>query len=68
MKWKNLRGQVPEYTCPTINVVQAYLEDIAPPEIMAVLEQVRRDNSNLRAVAKEAIRELKKYETGDLPL
>lgn len=66
-RWKVLKHQVPDYTCPSIDVVQDFLRDqcIAPPEILKVLEQVRRDNCNLREVAKQAIRELKKWEAGE---
>ena len=59
--WKVLQHQVPDYTCPSIDVVQDFLRScVAPPEVLAVLEQVRRDNGDLREVAKRAVRELKK--------
>lgn len=66
-KWEVLEHMVPEYTCPTIDVVQDFLRDqcIAPPDILAALERVRRDNCDLREVAKQSIRELKQWETGE---
>ena len=61
--WKVLQHQVPDYTCPDIDVVQDFLKGcIAPPEVMEVLELVRRDNGDLREIAKQAIRELKKHD------
>lgn len=66
-RWKVLKHMTPDYTCPKIDRVREFLEKdcIAPPEILELLESIRRDNGDLREVAKQAVRELKKWETGE---
>ena len=61
-----MRFLLPDYTCPDINLVQDFLlSALAPPEVLLALENVRGDNSNLRAVAKAAIRKLKENENAE---
>lgn len=60
-RWKVLKAQVPDYTCPTIDQLYDFLTETEAPEwTREVLDQIRRDNVNLREVSKQAIRELKK--------
>ena len=67
-RWKTLKQQVPPHTCPTIDVLYEYLQSTgAPSWTTETLDQIRRDNVQLRAVSKDALRELKKWETGVLP-
>ena len=62
--WKILKRRVPQYTCPTIDGLYDYLNSInAPDWTTETLDQIRKDNVQLRAVAKDALRELKKWET-----
>ena len=68
-RWKVLKHQVPDFTCPDIDqVCEFFKSHHAPPELLATLNRVRRDNVNLREVSKQAIRELKKWETGEKSL
>jgi hypothetical protein len=56
---------MPDHTCPTIDELYEWLEDEKAPEwTREILDSIRRDNVNLRYVAKTAIRELKKWEDG----
>lgn len=65
-RWKVLKHQVPGYTCPTLDVIQEFLEQNgAPKETLDILAQVRRDNVNFREICKQAIRELRKWESGE---
>jgi hypothetical protein len=61
-KSTELKARLPDYTCPTINKVYDFLRACRADDLCAVLDEIRRDNGDLRAVAKDAIRELRKLE------
>jgi hypothetical protein len=62
-KWRTLKAQIPDYTCPVIDELYDWLkEERAPDWTFEVLDQIRSDNVNLRAISKDAIRALRQAE------
>lgn len=62
MNSRDLKARLPDYTCPTIDKVYDFLRKCGAGDLCAVLDDIRRDNGDLRAVAKDAIREVKRLE------